>query len=233
MLETLLDGTVLTVQIWVLSAILAIVVAPIAGLARTSRFAPVRLLAGLFVEFFRGSSAIVQLYFAFFALPLIGVTLSPMMAGVLVLGCNVGSYGSEVVRGALAGIPRGQWEAADALGLSKLERMRTVIFPQALVAMLPPGGNLLIDLLKGTSLVSLVALSDLTFKAQQLRAGGGNTLEIFAVTLLIYFLLSSVIDLLVKFCERFLRRRLHLQVVGHTSMPRKARNQRVKVGANP
>jgi len=198
----ILDGTWVTVKITVVASVVAVIVALLTGVARTSKFFWVRLGPTLFVELFRGTSCYVQLFWAFFALPFIGISLTPFVASVLVLGANVGSYGSEVVRGAIAGVPRGQTEASVALNFTKLQRFRHVVFPQALVAMLPPAGNLFIDLLKLTPLTSLITMSDLTYNAMAVRQQTGSTFIALATILVGYFLMSSAIAWAIGRIER-------------------------------
>lgn len=198
----ILDGTWVTVKITVVASVVAVIVALLTGVARTSKFFWVRLGPTLFVELFRGTSCYVQLFWAFFALPFIGISLTPFVASVLVLGANVGSYGSEVVRGALAGVPRGQTEASVALNFTRFQRFRHVIFPQALVAMLPPAGNLFIDLLKLTPLTSLITMSDLTYNAMAVRQQTGSTFIALATILVGYFLMSSAIAWAIGRIER-------------------------------
>ena len=166
-LPQLLQGAVLTVEI----TLARLPARRRHGRARRARPAlrprrRVRWLATVYVEVFRGTSALVQLFWLFFVLPQFGLTLAPFLVAVLALGLNVGAYGSEVVRGAILGVPRGQWEATTALNMTRAAALRRIILPQAFVAMIPPWGNLFIELLKATSLVSLITLSDLTFRAQ-------------------------------------------------------------------
>ena len=129
----------------------------------------------------------------YFALPLLGISLDAMTAGILVLGLNAGAYGSEVVRGAIKSVPREQVEAAIALNLSERQTLWRIVLPQAILTMIPPFGNLLIELLKGTALVSLITLSELTFRGQMLRTAMLRSGEIFGLILLLYFLLSLII----------------------------------------
>lgn len=201
-LPSLLTGAWVTVRITAGAAAVGLVCALVAGLAGVSHSRWVRAGARTYVEFFRGTSALVQLFWLFFALPLVGFRLAPMFAGILALGLNIGSYGAEVVRGAIRAVPSSQYEATVALGMSPYQRLRLVILPQAVVAMLPPFGNLLIELLKGTSLVSLITIADLTFQGQILRASTGQTTTIFLMVLAMYFLLSSTMTLGMKALER-------------------------------
>lgn len=209
--RALLDGLWVTVQVTVLAAGLGTILSIASGLAGLSSVRAIRWANQVYVDVFRGTSAIVQLFWIFFALPLMGVTISPLMAGFITLGLNMGSYGSEVVRGAVRAVPRGQTEAAIALNLTPLDRMRHIIFPQAAVAMLPPYGNLLIELLKASALVSLITLSDLTFEAQKLRVNGtASTPVLFSLILVMYFMLALAITGLVRLAEARLSRGLEI-----------------------
>lgn len=201
-IDLILDGAVVTVKLTVLGCMLAFVVAFVAGLGRLSRFAALRWLATAYIEFFRGTSIFVQLFWAYFVLPLFGVPLTPLQAGVLALGLNVGAYGAEVVRGAILAIPREQYEACTALNLKRWQCLRWVILPQALLVMLPTFNNNAIELLKGTAVVSLISLSDMTFQAQVVRAQTGNTLVPFLTILILYFVISSVITAFIRALER-------------------------------
>lgn len=198
----LLEGTWITIQITVLGSILAVACGLAAGLAKLSPFAPLRWIAVVYVEVFRGTSALVQLFWLFFVLPQFGVVLSPMTVAVLGLGLNVGAYGAEVVRGAILAVPRGQWEASVALNMPRATALRRIIVPQALVAMVPPWGNLLIELLKATALVSLITIGDLAFRAQQMNQTTLRTIEIFSLVLVIYLCLSLAIAIFARWLER-------------------------------
>lgn len=207
-LGPLLRGVGVTAQVALGAMAMSLVVALIVGLGRLSVQRPVRWLASIYIEFFRGTSVLVQMFWIFFALPAFGVSLTPLTAGIVALGLNVGAYGGELVRGAVQAVPRGQVEAAIALNMSRALRMRRVILPQAVVALLPPLGNLMIELLKGTALVSLITLNDLTFQAQVLRSRTGDTLTIFVIVLIMYFLMSAIITTVVRLLEHRVSRGL-------------------------
>ncbi len=207
-LGLILQGVLVTIQLTLMGSALALFMALLAGLGRLSRFFPVRALATVYIEFFRGTSIFVQLFWAYFVLPFVGISLTPMQAGVLGLGLNVGAYGAEVVRGAIQSVGREQYEACTALNLGRWQSMRHVILPQALLVMLPTFGNNAIELLKATSIVSLISLSDLTFQAQVVRSQTGNTLIPFTTILLIYFALAMVISMSVRVLERRMARGL-------------------------
>ncbi|MFX1676151.1 ectoine/hydroxyectoine ABC transporter permease subunit EhuC [Paraburkholderia sp. A2WS-5] len=198
----ILKGAQATVELTVMGAVQALVMAFVAGLGRLSRFSAVRSLATAYIEFFRGTSVFVQLFWAYFVLPMIGLTLTPLQAGVLALGLNVGAYGAEVVRGAVVAIGQEQRNACIALNLTRYQRMRHVILPQALPLMLPTFGNNAIELLKGTAVVSLISLGDMTFQAQVVRSQTGNTLIPFATILVLYFAMACLIAFGMRKLER-------------------------------
>ena len=187
---------------------LALVAAFAGGLGRLAPWPPLRWLATIYIEFFRGTSIFVQLFWVYFVLPFAGITLSPLLAGVLALGLNVGAYGAEVVRGAILSVPRDQYEACIAVNLGRWQRMRHVILPQALPLMLPTFGNNAIELLKATAVVSLISLTDMTFQAQVVRAQTGSTLVPFATILVLYFAMAMLISTGMRVLERRMTRGL-------------------------
>lgn len=205
----LLDGALVTCAQFILAALVACVAALAAGLGRLSSLWPVRSLSVVYIELFRGTSLLVQLYWIFFVLPLFGISLPKFEAGFLSVGLNVGAYGAEIVRGAIQAVPRGQWEAGYALSMSPAKRMRRIILPQALALMLPPWGNLMIELLKGTALVALIAVPDLMFVAKQINGATFRSAEAFGAALLVYYLLARVlITPAMRGLERAMARRL-------------------------
>lgn len=201
----LLEGLAVTLEIMAGAVVLAVPLALVAGVGRLSTVRPVRWLASIYVEVFRGTSALVQLFWFYFVLPLFGVQLPAMLVGIVVLALNAGAYGAEVVRGAIRAVPPGQREAGVALNLTRGQIMRRIVVPQAIPAMLPPAGNLLIELLKNTALVSLITITDLTFRGQLLRSETLRTTEIFTLMLLLYFAVALLITAGVRLLERRVR----------------------------
>jgi polar amino acid transport system permease protein len=202
-LPHMLRGALITLEITAGAAAIGLFMSFASGLlSRSSRWY-VRAVSRVYVEVFRGTSALVQLFWIFFVVPLVlGWQLFPIWAAMLALGLNIGAYGSEVVRGAIHAVPKGQYEAAIALSLSPAHRMRRVILPQAWVGMIPPFGNLLIELMKGTSLASLITVSELMFVGQGLRVLEGNTLVVFSMVLVMYFVMAYLMTLGMRFLER-------------------------------
>lgn len=211
LLPRLLEGTVVTVELAVGGSLIALPLALLAGVGRLSPSRCLRLAASCYVEFFRGTSALIQLYWVYFALPMLGVRIDALGAGIVVLGCNAGAYGAEVVRGAVCAVPAGQWEAGAVLGLPRRLVLWRVVLPQALPRALPPLNNVLIELLKNTALASMITLSDLTFEAQALRAATLRTTEIFVMLLAFYFAMSLLVTALFRWLERTTVARLGLE----------------------
>jgi polar amino acid transport system permease protein len=204
-----LEGTLTTAAQFLLASLLAIVVAVTAGLAKLSRNPVLHGIAVVYIEVFRGTSLLVQLFWVFFVLPLFGLTLPKFVAGFVSVGLNIGAYGAEIVRGAIEAVPRGQYEAAIALNMSSAQRMRRIVLPQALLIMLPPWGNLLIELLKGTALVALISVTDLMFQAKQINASTYLSAEAFGTALVIYYLLARIfVTPAIRWTERAMTRRM-------------------------
>ncbi|MET7853929.1 ectoine/hydroxyectoine ABC transporter permease subunit EhuC [Streptomyces avermitilis] len=201
--ELLLKGVWITVQLTVYSAALGAVVAFVVGLARTHRLWIVRFLSGAYFEVFRGTSALVLMIWVFFVVPLtLGWQLVPMWAAVLTLGCTYGAYGSEIVRGAVAAVAPAQREAGIALSFTPAQRLRKIILPQAWPEMVPPFNNLLIELLKGTALVSVLGVGDITFAAQLVRNATGQSAPVYTVILVMYFVLAFLLTRVMRLVER-------------------------------
>lgn len=204
----LIDGLWVTLEVFALGSIVWLVAAFVLAFGRMSRLRIIRFAAGFVVEGFRGSSALVQLFWAYYILPLIGIPMSPLVAGVLVLGLNEGSYASEIVRGAVSGVARGQNEAATVLGLSPWQRQRHVVLPQAIATMIPPFGSTAIDFLQLTSFVSLVTVLDLTARAQLVQqALPQDTTTIYAMLLVAYFVGALIISAVTRRIEVYLSRK--------------------------
>ncbi len=207
-LPSLLQGAAVTVQVATLSFALMLAAALIAGTAKISPFAAVRWVAIGYIEIFRGTSLLVQLFWFYFVMPEFGITLSAMVAGVLGIGLNFGAYGAEIVRGAIKSVPRGQLEAAAALNMTPLHRLTRIVMPQAMVIMVPPMGNLTIEMVKATSVISAVTLVDITYASVQQNQLHYRTIEIFMVTLALYYCFSQLIRFSLSLLEERATRHL-------------------------
>ncbi|MGW0609528.1 ectoine/hydroxyectoine ABC transporter permease subunit EhuC [Streptomyces sp. NPDC002788] len=192
--ELVLKGVWVTIQLLVLSTLLATAVSFVVGIARTHRLWIVRFLAGFYTEVFRGTSALIMIFWVFFVLPItFGWQLVPMWAATLALGLTYGAYGSEIVRGALNAVDPAQKEGGIALSFTPWQRMRLVLLPQAVPEMIPPFSNLLIELLKGTALVSIIGMGDLAFSGNLVRLALQESADIYTYVLLIYFVIAFLL----------------------------------------
>lgn len=187
----LLKGCLYTVVLAVSSMGLGLVLGFGLAMMRLSALAAVRLAARAYVSAFRGTPLLVQLFLIYYGLPQLGVQIEPMPSAIIGFTLNIGAYSSEILRGAIAAVDRGQWEAASALGLTRGQTLARVILPQAARTALPPLANSFIGLVKDTSLAATIQVPELFRQAQLITA---RTFEIFAMylsTAAIYWLLSS------------------------------------------
>ncbi len=190
----LLEGLLLTVELTVLAGFLALLISLVVGTGVLSRYRTIRAICRVYIEFFRGTSLLAQMFWLFFVLPNLGLDLSPLVCGVWSLGLCFGGYGAEIVRSSLMAVPKGQRDAAVALNFSNLKALFHIYLPQSIVIMLPLFSNLLIELLKATSLVSLITIAELTFQAKNLIFLTYDTARILIFVLVVYFLLSQIIS---------------------------------------
>ena len=190
---TLLLGTVMTLKVLACSIILYVIISMIFGLMRLSNNPIIQGTATVYIEFFRGTSLLVQLFWVYYVLPFFGISLEAFTAGVVALGLNFGAYGAEIVRGGILAVPKGQWEAAFSLNFSPVKRMKNIIIPQIFPIILPPAANLTVELLKATALVALVTVVDLTFEARQINSITWLSVQCFGTALLIYYFISRFI----------------------------------------
>jgi polar amino acid transport system permease protein len=206
----LLAGVPYTVAATLGGIALTIVLSFAAGLALLSPSRIVRGISRVYVEGFRGTSEVVQLFWIYFVLPiLVGLELLPLTAGILVLGLNHGAYGAEIVRGAVQSVPRAQYEGAIALNLTPAQRIWRVILPQAVVEMLPSFNNLFIQLLKSTAILFFIEVPEIFKQGEVLRPQfGGDIGLIYLIELVLYLLLAIAITGVLRWLERIASRRV-------------------------
>lgn len=182
-----------TIPLSLISIAIALVLGIITAQLRLSKLRILRAIGWLYVWVFRGTPLLVQLFIVFFGLPSVGILLSPWAAGIAALSLNTGAYVGEAIRGAQLSVPQGQWEAARSLRLSHWQTLRHVIYPQLWRVALPTLMNQFIDLVKGTSLVSVITLADLTQVAQQITARTYEPLIMYLQVALIYLMISTAL----------------------------------------
>ena len=209
-LELLVSGLWVTIYATILGTALAVLVAFALGMLSLEHHVAPRTIARIIVEFFRGTSLIVQLFWIVYAMPLLlGYKLNNVVAAILALGLNFGAYGAEVVRGAIKAVPKPQREACTALNLTALHSFRRVILPQALPLMIPPAGNLMVQLIKSTPLMFLVGTVDFFTVGDMIRRGQpGSVGLVYLGVLVVFFLLSMIVVGITQLLENWAKRRL-------------------------
>jgi arginine/lysine/histidine/glutamine transport system substrate-binding/permease protein len=195
-LPTLLTGASITLQLTALSVVLGLVGGSLLGIVRLSQILPLRWAARAYIDFFRGTPLLVQIFMIYFGIPALAqqlgftFTFNRLSAAVIALSFNSAAYIGEIVRAGIQSIEPGQAEAAQSLGLGSIQTMRYVIFPQAFRRMLPPLGNEFISLLKDTSLVAVIGFEELFRKGQLIVSGNYRAFEIYAAVAVIYLCLT-------------------------------------------
>ncbi|AWM87047.1 ectoine/hydroxyectoine ABC transporter permease subunit EhuC [Microvirga sp. 17 mud 1-3] len=205
-LAPLMKGAQITIVISLASIALGGIIAFVAGIARISSNPILSGIAFTYIALFRGTPLLVQLFWFYYALPLIGISFDPITTGIMTLSLLTGAFGAEVVRGALLAVPPAQHEAARALNFSKSYTLWHISMPQAIIEMMPAFGNLAIQNLKDTALVSLISIADLTFQAQSLRNITLDSATVYTLTLLGYFIIALFLMFIMRFIEMKLRR---------------------------
>lgn len=204
----LLVGAGVTIQITALSTAIGFVIGLIVGVARISNLRLLRMLAEVYVEFFRGTPLLVQIFLFYFALPVItGQRIDPFIAAISACGINSGAYVAEIFRAGIQSIDDGQMEAGRSLGMTWLQTMRYIIVPQAFKRVIPPLGNEFIAMLKDSSLVSVIGFEELTRRGQLIIAKTYGSFEIWMSVAVIYLVMTLTISRFVAYLER--RYRVH------------------------
>lgn len=202
----LLRGALVTIEVTFASLVVSCLLGVLIGLCRLN---PQRRLAWLsgntYVVFVRGTPLLVQLFILYYGLPYFGILLPSFLCGVIGLGCYSAAYVSEIVRGAIQSVDRGQMEAARSMGMSANQAMRLVIMPQALVRMIPPLANEFIALTKNSALVSLVTIHDLMHEGQKIISVSYRSLEVYIAIAFIYLILTGSTMFILRKVEQKLR----------------------------
>ncbi|CAJ0800412.1 Glutamine transport system permease protein GlnP [Ralstonia psammae] len=202
----ILRGALVTVEVTAAALVLGCVLGLLIGIGRLNprrRF--VYGICTVYVTFIRGTPLLVQLFLLFFGLPQFDILLPAFVCGVLGLGVYSGAYVSEIVRGAIQSVDRGQMEAARSIGMSSAQSMRAIILPQAVVRMIPPLGNEFIALIKNSALVSLLTIHDLMHEGQKIISVSYRSLEVYLAIALVYLVLTSAASYLLHRLERNIR----------------------------
>ncbi len=191
----LLEGLIqFTVPLSIISFIIGLILAVLTALARISTIKILQVIARVYVSIIRGTPLLVQLFILFYGLPSLGVTIDPFPAAVIGFSLNVGAYASEVIRASILSIPKGQWEAADTIGMTYVQSLRRIILPQAARVSVPPLSNTFISLVKDTSLASLILVTEMFRIAQQIAATNYEFLLLYGQAALIYWVVCFLLS---------------------------------------
>ncbi|WP_121661975.1 amino acid ABC transporter permease [Metabacillus litoralis] len=195
-----------TIPLTLISFVGGLILALILAMMRLSKTRIIQLPSIIFVSAIRGTPLLVQLFIIFYGLPNIGVNLDPFISAVIAFILNVGAYGSEIIRASILSIPKGQWEAAHTIGMSRWTALRRIILPQAARVSVPPLSNSFISLVKDTSLASLVLVAELFRKAQEIAARTYDFLLLYVEAALIYWVICFILSLVQVVIEKRLNR---------------------------
>lgn len=201
-IPVLAQGAVLTIKFAVLSMVFGLLAASVLAVMGISHNRALKWIARVYVSLIRGTPLLVQIFVIYYGLPSLGISLDPTPAGVIALSANVAAYLSESMRGAILGIHRGQWLAAYSLGLSRRQTLRYVIAPQALRIAVPSLSNSLISLVKDTSLVSVITVTELLRSAQEVIAATFQPLPLYLAAAAVYWVLCQVLEWVQHWYER-------------------------------
>jgi polar amino acid transport system permease protein len=205
-LGPLLRGLLVTLEISLWAMLLTLIVGLVTALLRLSDSVSGRLLARIYLEVIRNTPLLVQLYLFYFVLaPVLGI--GRFWTGILCLAFFEGSFAAEIIRAGILSVPKGQWEAADSLGLNAIAKYRLVVLPQALQLMLPPLTGLAVSLIKNSSIVSVIAVFDLTNEGRNVIADTFMSFEIWFTVAAIYLVFTISLSTLVGRLEQRIKRR--------------------------
>ncbi|SDS74697.1 cystine transport system permease protein [Paenibacillaceae bacterium GAS479] len=206
LLPLLKAGVAFTIPLTLVSFVLGMIVAVLTALARLSSIWPLRFVAGFYVWVIRGTPLLLQLFIIFYGLTYVGIILSSFTAATIGFTLSVGAYGSEIVRGSIQSIQKGQWEAAASLGMTRGQALRRIIIPQAARVSVPPLGNSFISLLKDTSLAGSIMYLEMFRVSQQIVATTYEPLLVYSAAGVIYLLFCTVLTWLQSILEKRLAR---------------------------
>lgn len=199
----LLLGAGVTIKITAMSVAVGVIIGLFVGIARICRIKPLEWLAAVYVDFFRGTPLLVQIFLVYFALPVItGQRIDPYVAAIGACGINSGAYVAEIFRAGIQSIDNGQMEAGRSLGMTWTQTMRYIIVPQAFKRVIPPLGNEFIALLKDSSLVSVIGFEELTRRGQLIIAKTYGSLEIWISVAIVYLVMTLTISRFVAYLEK-------------------------------
>jgi polar amino acid transport system permease protein len=202
MFPILLKGSVITVELTVLSVLIGSIIGVIFALMKISNNIVISKIATFYTWIFRGTPMLVQLFVIYYGLPSLGIKLEPFNAAIIGLSLNSGAYMAEIIRGGIQSVDKGQFEACKALGFTYFQTMKRVVLPQTFKNIIPPVGNEFITMLKDTSLVSAIAMEELMRNAQLRMSATGRTAEPFFLAACLYLFMTTIFTVVFSRIEK-------------------------------
>ncbi|PLR67490.1 MULTISPECIES: amino acid ABC transporter permease [Bacillaceae] len=185
-----------TLPLTLITFVIGIILAVLTALARISTIKPIQIIARIYVSIIRGTPLLVQLFIIFYGLPSVGVTISPFISAIIGFSLNVGAYASEIIRAAILSTPKGQWEAGYSIGMSYSQTLKRIILPQATRVSIPPLSNTFISLVKDTSLASLILVTEMFRKAQEIASTNYEFLLLYSQAGLLYWIICFILSVI-------------------------------------
>lgn len=201
-LPFLLKATQITILLAVVSMAIGLVLGLVTALMRISKNKLLYRIASIYVSAIRGTPLLVQIYLVYFGLPQIGITLGALTSGIIALSINTGAYLSESFRAAILSVDHGQVEAADSIGMTKGQAMRRIILPQSIRTAIPTIGNVYIGLIKDTSLVSVITVTELLYQTTLIVAKTFKPLTLYAAAAVLYWIVCTFFVFLLNWLEK-------------------------------
>lgn len=201
-IDLFIDGSLVTLEVSILSLIIAIGFGIIGAIFRISRFKILNVIGGIYVWIIRGTPLIVQLFILYFGLPQFGIELSPMVAGIAGLSFNTGAYISEIIRSGINAVDKGQIEAAESLGMTSSQVMVRIVSPQVVKIIIPTMVNQFIITLKNSSLISLVTITELFRTGESLIATTFRSFEVYTTVAIFYLIMTSLLMVVSNYVEK-------------------------------
>lgn len=193
----MLEGAIkYTIPLTLITFVIGLILAVLTALARLSTNKALNIIAKIYVSIIRGTPLLVQLFIIFYGLPNIGVTLNPFISAIIGFSLSVGAYASEIIRAAILSIPKGQWEAGYSIGMTYTQALKRIILPQAARVSIPPLSNSFISLVKDTSLASLVLVTELFRKAQEIAATNYEFLLVYTEAAFLYWIICTILSII-------------------------------------
>lgn len=200
-----IDGSKFTIFLAFFTVIFGVILGVLLALMKLSKNKIFNIISSAYIEFIRGTPALVQLYLVFYGLPHIGVNLPDIFAGIIALSVNSSAYVAEIIRAGIQAVDNGQIEASRSLGMTQSMSMRLIIIPQAIKNILPALGNEFIVVIKESSLVSIIGIHELMYNADTVRGNTFQPFEPLIVAAIIYFVMTFLLSKIMNSFERRLR----------------------------